>query len=251
MLTDQTREYGVGALVLMSSIRRRTRHLENTDFLILELESKPVADPALRQRLLEAGWTFLKVPRIAPADEANTATKFRDQFTKLILWNLTQYTDRIVYLDSDCMVVGKLDSLLTMDLAGKALWAARDFRGWNWQDTFNLGVFVIRPDSAEFLRLMSLREHVQFETRMAEQGFLNVVYKSSWGELAFNNNANLAAFKVLWGSENIESLNVIHFTVSKPWRCAWLYTHVCRIWWEEKDFLVNHYLSQEKLHFQA
>jgi lipopolysaccharide biosynthesis glycosyltransferase len=229
----------------MSSIRRRTKQLEHTDFVILELDEKPVSDPALRERLLEAGWSFLRVPRIAPADEANTAPSFRDQFTKLHLWNLTQYTDRVVYLDSDCLVVGSLDGLLGMDLAGKPIWAARDFRGWGWQDTFNMGVFVIRPDAKEFRRLLSLRKHVRFETRMAEQGFLNVVYKSTWGELPFQNNANLAAFPILWDPERLQGVNVIHYTAYKPWRCALLYESVCRLWWKEKDMLVNHYMSQD------
>jgi hypothetical protein len=186
MLTDDAESYGKGALTLLRSIKRRTTLVRKTDFMIIELESKPIHDQHLRSKLTEAGWTFLQVPRITPRDEEGTSPRFKDQFSKLNLWNLTQYTDRILYLDSDCLATGSLDELLAMNISSKPIWAARDLRNGFWEPTFNMGVFLIRPSPSEFRRLLALKDDagVQFETAMSEQGFLNEVYKGAASDSA-------------------------------------------------------------------
>lgn len=74
--------------------------------------------------------------------------------------------------------------------------------------------------------------NVNYEETMAEQGFLNVVYKNKWYEFGFGNNANLAVYshqKNYW-KENEKSINVIHYTMNKPWSCSTTYKPVCHIW---------------------
>jgi hypothetical protein len=240
MLTEKADDYGIGSVMLLRSIKRRTTLVSKTDFRIIELESKPIQDHHLRSMLEEEGWSFMSVPRIPPRDEGGTNGNFKDQFTKLHLWNLTQYTDRILYLDSDCLVSGKLDELLVMNISAKPLWAARDIRDGSWRETFNMGVFMIRPSSDEYRRLIQLKDDtsVRFETIMAEQGFLNVVYKNQWGDIGFRNNANLAAystFKNQWDLEKSSGINVIHFTMSKPWWCNREYQEICDLWNAEKN----------------
>jgi lipopolysaccharide biosynthesis glycosyltransferase len=239
MLTgDDSENYGMGALMLIRSIKRRTT-LSKTDFRIIELDSKPLQDP-LRSRLAKEGWSFLRVPRIAPRDEAGTFPRFRDQFSKLNIWNLTQYTDRILYFDSDCLATGSLDELLSMNITSKPLWVARDLRNFVWEQSFNMGVFMIKPSHAEFKRLVELKNgnSIHFETAMSEQGFLNEVYKNQWGNIGFRNNANLAAFtqqRKFWDEKEAAGLNVIHYTMVKPWACEPAYAKVCSLWDNEKN----------------
>ena len=233
-LTDDS-NYAYSAIKLLKSI---VKNAETTMFdkLILELTQKPL-EVNLKKKLLDAGWKFCQVNRIAPRDEAQTFPRFLDQFTKLILWNMTEYK-RIVYLDSDVLVVGKIDNLLNvhnyLDRDNLKIACTRDIRGGVWQNAFNMGVFAIKPNGTEFKRLIQMKNdsNVKFESLMSEQGFLNVVYKDKWHEFGFQNNANLAAYsqdRDYWDSFG-NTLNVIHYTINKPWACGQAYRKVCDQW---------------------
>ena len=103
-----------------------------------------------------------------------------------------------------------------------------------WQNAFNMGVFAIKPNGTEFKRLIQMKNdsNVKFESLMSEQGFLNVVYKDKWHEFGFQNNANLASYskdRDYWDSFG-NTLNVIHYTINKPWACGQAYRKVCDQW---------------------
>ena len=143
--------------------------------------------------------------------------------------------DRVLYFDSDCLVVGSINELLSMDMQAHPLWVTRDIRGGKWVDGFNMGVFMIKPSIDEFRRLVKDKDDptVQYETMMSEQGFLNVIYKDTWGDFGFSNNANLAAYSddpVLWRQQETDGINVIHYTMNKPWDCGPAYKTVCALW---------------------
>jgi lipopolysaccharide biosynthesis glycosyltransferase len=70
---------------------------------------------------------------------------------------------------------------------------------------------------------------------MSDQGFLNQVYQNDWHEIGFVNNANLALYKFqrkFWDDHKIEDINIIHFTMQKPWKCRpnGPYAALCKIW---------------------
>jgi len=231
MLTDDTDNYGRGALALIRSIKARTR--TKADFHILELDTKPIAN--LRFLLQKEGWTLVTVQRIPPRPHTpQPFERFADQFTKLHVWNMVQY-DRVVYLDSDCLAVGSLDALLSIPIRPAELWATRDIRGGQWMDGFNMGVFMVQPSAHEFQRLMRDKDDpaIEYDYTMAEQGFLNAVYRQQWRDFGFRNNANLAAYvqdPALWRRKAEMGLNVIHYTLSKPWACDVRYEKVCGLW---------------------
>ena len=160
--------------------------------------------------------------------------RFRDQFTKLILWKLTQYKAHI-YFDADAFVVGNIDHLFKLpNKLNNCLGVTRDIRGGTWQQTFNMGVFIVNSNTSEFNRLIRLKSdpNFKFETTMSEQGFLNVVYENKWYEIGFEYNANLAAFAQdpkLW-KEKENNIRVIHYTMNKPWECGEPYLAVCKKW---------------------
>ena len=98
-----------------------------------------------------------------------------------------------------------------------------------------MGVFIIKPNQNEYERLIRLKNDVnfRFEMSMSEQGFLNAVYRNKWLNIGFKNNANLVIYKRLpeFWRENEKEINIIHFTMMKPWDCYGEdYKKPCEIW---------------------
>jgi len=233
-LTDDV-NYAISAVKLIKSIRANTKSVYY-DTNAMELFEKPLAN-STRDILVQAGWTLCHARRIAPRDEEQTYPRFRDQFTKLVLWNFTQYKAHI-YFDSDTFIVGNIDDLLVsyhkLNDDNYRLGVTRDIKASVWLETFNMGVFVIKPSVEEFKRLIMLKENpeFEFETAMSEQGFLNVVYEKKWYEIGFKYNANLAVYTQqhdFWKRRE-SNIRVIHYTMKKPWACDDSYHLVCEIW---------------------
>ena len=238
LLLDQSQEnYIQGAEVLAkSALFHATDYFDEHVMLLLEGREyqRDVLDRAKR-----AGWRLLRVPAITPP-HPSTYNRFRDQFAKLHLLNLTR-CDEVVYMDSDAVFVDTIMvPFIPTDTASTscALWAARDFRRGRFVDSFNMGVAVLRPNRTELVRLLELlhSDAVSYEHVMSEQGFLNAVYKDEWCDLGFTKNANLAVY---WAAEHGKSqqamwrstpIQVVHFTMSKPWACAPVYREVCKMW---------------------
>ena len=233
-LTDDS-NYAHSAIKLLKSIEKNVKSIK-FDKLIIELIEKPLSNN-LKRMLTNAGWHICVVNRIAPRDEANTFPRFRDQFTKLILFNMTEY-ESVVYFDSDVLVINDIEPLLNVykhiDNQNLKIACTKDIRAGIWQDTFNMGVFSIRPDKNEFKRLIEMKSDssIHFETSMSEQGFLNVVYKNKWFEFGFEFNANLAVYsqqKEFWNKHET-NISVVHYTMNKPWSCSDEYIQVCKKW---------------------
>ena len=227
LLTDEVSEYIESACKLIRSIQKRTSMAKNVDFLILEMSGKHLSQQN-RQKLVSCGWKNCQVERIAPRLDPHP--RFKDQFTKLALWSMTEYKS-VVYFDSDCLAVDSLDYLFNVHRLFQQekhkIGVARDFRS-GWVDTFNMGVFVLKPNSSEYKRLVTLKNnpnvsyeviifHMKinllieflliiinpFKTIMAEQGFMNEVYRNQWFDIGFEYNANLAVYgeqRTFWDS---------------------------------------------------
>ena len=96
-------------------------------------------------------------------------------------------------------------------------------------------MFVLKPDRAEFARLIRLKDDPQFKfvTTMSEQGFLNVVYDRQWFDIGFEKNVNLVVYKRAneYWRERANAIRVIHFTMVKPWACDWACGGDGSRWW--------------------
>lgn len=190
MVTDDP-NYVSGALVLGRSVKK---HISNVtvDLVLMELKNKPLNERYVKS-LSSVGWMRCGVERISPLER--TFPRFEDQFTKLRLWGMIAYKT-ILYLDSDAFVIGSLDTLLSIKLHGKSIGVARDISAGKWLESFNMGVFLIRPSYSEYERLLKMQSTpgaVKFNPTMAEQAFLNAVYKAAWLDVGFVYNANLLA----------------------------------------------------------
>ena len=229
MVTDGE-AYVRGAEKLGVSVVSNTR--APLDLVVLELKSKPLSTNDWA-RLRSVGWKRCTVHRIAPVDEESTYPRFRDQFSKLHLWGMVGYKS-VVYLDADTLVVQAIDPIFEIEMGVAFLAAGRDYQSGDWRPGFNMGVFVVHPNRREYNRLKRLQKFglVPFQTSMAEQGFLNVVYRNTWVHLPFEYNANLAIYtqdRAYW-DKNIDTVRIIHYTMSKPWACDAHYAPVCAIW---------------------
>lgn len=235
LLTDDIYNYGLGAMKLLKSIKKNVKRTK-FDAFVLEITNKQIPI-ALREEIERAGWRICQVNRIAPRDETGTFGRFRDQFTKLLLWNATEYTAHY-YFDSDTFVIQNIDDLFTVhnkfDTNSHRIGCTMDIYAGNWKLNFNMGVFVIKPNQTELNRLLELKNDPKFnfDVAQAEQGFLNVVYKNLWYEIGFENNANLAVYsqkRDYWnGKKNF--INIIHYTMEKPWACSDAYKVPCDFW---------------------
>ena len=137
-------------------------------------------------------------------------------YTKLRLWAKTEFR-RLIYLDADTLVLGRLDEALARPrfAAAPCLWPP---------DRFNAGLLVLEPSEAVFADLMGKRtSHPSYDG--ADQGFLNS-YFSDWYTgpaehrlpAKFNLSVYLYQYRATWRLV-MQDARVLHFTgANKPWR---------------------------------
>ncbi|KAK8193452.1 glycosyltransferase family 8 protein [Phyllosticta capitalensis] len=199
-------------------------HADNTrirnpliDFLVLTTKDVPQGQ---RARLEADGATVVAVEDIPLSWWIKTGvTRWRDQFTKLRLLEMTQYS-RVCFLDADTFLTGPLDGVfrepgiehalptnLTLTSAIKSdeaplpasfVFAARsdnDFVGQREHpvpppstDTFSAGFWVAAPSQPLFQLLLSVMQHYhRFDPHTMEQSLLNYVFRRDgampWTEL--------------------------------------------------------------------
>lgn len=236
MLNDNPK-YVTGAVKLGRALSRHTARTPH-DRVVMELEHKPLSDESWSV-LRSVGYQRCVVHPIPPPNPEKTRSDLREKFAVLHVWAMTVY-ERLVFLDADTYPRASIDHLLTMDLQGKPIGVTKDIRDRKWVHTFNTGVLLLNPNLAEHTRLVQLlHSGMKFEYIMSDQGFLNEVYGSNWHEIGFVNNANLALYRFqreFWDQHPIEDINIIHYTMQKPWKCKSKgpYGPICDIWINDK-----------------
>lgn len=257
MLSDDFAVYSTGAVKLAAAIHKDMPILQASlnvfvETAVLELVERPVP-LKIWMRLKEAGWQRkITLSRIAPRHEGmEVHSRFKDQFTKLQLWNMDQQGfDWVLYMDSDIFVLRSIVPLLhqVFELRkGKDFFfgAIQDFPAF--PGSFNMALFALTPNSAEFQRLVCLLygkcPHTfpqQFAEDWAEQGFLNAVYEKNWTEIPWIHNMNIGIWtsrRDVWDA-NATHIQIIHFNMVKPWNwwCAWTsWAPLCYLFWHKED----------------
>ena len=209
---------------------------------IMALETVRVERTTLTA-LAQVGWRVCSVPGIMPP-HPSSEPRFREQFAKLELLRFEQF-DRVLYVDADVLALAPVAPILEVQMHDAVhLAATRDMRGtpYDWADTFNCGVMVLRPNATEYDRLIGMlqRDEVTYEFVMSEQGFLNQVYSGERAaRLPFVDGANLVVmneFKREW-EEAFPRIRLLHYTMSKPWACQRAYMPACLPWLSTKAAL--------------
>ncbi len=141
---------------------------------------------------------------------------FEDMYSKLRIWNMTEY-DKIVYLDSDILVTGSLEDLLDRPSFAAAPCTTPP-------DTLNGGVLVLDPDPEVYADMVGKVGKLSSHDG-SDQGFLNS-YFSDWftgpGErrlpCIYNVNQTLYMARMGW-LRVLPDMRALHFvSPAKPWR---------------------------------
>lgn len=143
--------YVDGANTLLYSLQKHLdpRILPQISFVALLIDHH--TGNHIFESILFSDWAVRKVKVLHPAV---TFERFKEQFTKLHLWKMTEF-HRILYLDTGTLVLKDPSALLTsfsLDFA-----AVKDWETGSIQSHFNMGVFSLKPDANEFHRLNRLR----------------------------------------------------------------------------------------------
>jgi hypothetical protein len=158
-------------------------------------------------------------------------------------------------MDSDVFIVRSLVPVIMSVIFNTSsyhqkLWAVKDYPdGFHY--VFSLGLFMIKPSSLEFEKLMcmlhgkncssAIRANIEYWEPMAEQGFLNAVYQrgTAWVELPREYSTSIRMFvdeQDRWRM-SANKIQCIHFTTVKPWNweCMWsTAAPACYIFWNKQ-----------------
>ncbi|MBR7928200.1 glycosyltransferase family 8 protein [Aerococcaceae bacterium zg-ZUI334] len=128
--------------------------------------------------------------------------------------------DKVLYLDSDILIVNALSSLYDLDIEHTSLAAVNDF---GLKNSFNAGVLLINNrkwrEKNVMNRALDIHEKADVVLEFADQDVLNELFKKEW--TAIPNKYNMQIFG---GNIHLKRYNVpadtviIHYTTSiKPW----------------------------------
>lgn len=220
----------LGARVLGQSLKETGTRKE-----LIALCTETVSDTT-KQVLRKDGWTIRPILNIhSPYDGlSKRGSYFSGIFSKLHVWNMTDY-DRIVYLDSDVLVMSNIDHMFDCGTFCAA---------FRHSDLFNAGIIVVEPNSAIFSDMLE-KISILPSYDDGDQGFLNVYFKDlvyapffNWSNssrqyqpmrMPAGLNSDIGSYYAnsRWAIPPKEIRN-IHYTLGpvKPW-----------IWWT--NFLFN------------
>ncbi|KAI9269875.1 nucleotide-diphospho-sugar transferase [Sporodiniella umbellata] len=201
-------------------------------------------------KVLESiGCLTKKIESIRPQGKVNyTAQRFVDTWTKLAVWNETEY-DRLVMLDADMLPTQNMDELMRLVLPQG--WIAASFActcnpqkiahypphwtpescAYTGRDThlppmvtaahnyFNSGLIVLRPEQALFKSMVDQLNAVEDLNQypFPDQDFLNQVFQGRWEPISYGYNALKTlpwAHPEMWSLEHVKN---IHYILNKPW----------------------------------
>ncbi|KAJ3021771.1 UNVERIFIED_CONTAM: hypothetical protein HDU68_009456 [Siphonaria sp. JEL0065] len=139
--------------------------------------------PKTRQILKSEGALVQQVnyKSLTPPYAMGRLGRYVHMFGKLILWNMTEYS-QLIFIDGDVIVQGDLKKLLTARPPNADIAAVNDF-GEVYQMRFNGGFFIVKPSISRFEDMISLLDYPIELRGMAEQEWLNWYWGRSFYEL--------------------------------------------------------------------
>lgn len=221
------RRYLEGVLILNQSLLK-----VNSEYPLVCLLSADVS-PELEQTVASYG---IKTLRIIDNTIGNDANKERDSykhwsftFDKLCVFGLCEF-EKIVFLDSDMIVLHNIDHLFDYPNLSAAVAGAKLF-GWT---KLNSGLMVIEPDKQVERELLQRAPYIikDFQSKQQSVGDQDVIqaYWPCWEvnkELLLDESYNMVAdwmniyirkFGYSWNGKKGKRINVVHFIGhTKPW----------------------------------
>ena len=160
--------------------------------------------------------------------QTNMFSHWNNTFDKLLIWSLTGY-DKIVFLDSDMIVLDNIDELFDRP-AFSAVAAGQLIYGW---DRLNSGLLIIKPDKDVCTKLLSqipltVTNFLKENKPVGDQDIIND-YIPNWSnrdDLHLHEGYNLffsiitkyhKEFNFSYG-KNIKVVHFIGPLIYKPWK---------------------------------
>jgi hypothetical protein len=159
---------------------------------------------------------------LPPPPRARHPHRWRDNWAKLRLWQLTDYT-RILYLDADCLVLRSLEAVFATResaLPGFSFLGTPDWGRWTRRSSrkMNGGVFLMRPSLAAFSALVAFSEAPErYRSQEAEQGLFNSFFGERRCCLDYSYNAQKTLSRAAPQLFDLGTLHTLHFVGEKPW----------------------------------
>lgn len=194
-------------------------------------------DDKLENRLKKNNIPCIRLNHKTVNERANSEGQFFSHwnytFDKLQIWGLTQF-DKIVFLDSDMLILRNLDSLFECD-SFSAVCAGASYPGHESWNALNSGLMVITPDKSIEANLIKLCQTVvqEFRQKNLSVGDQDVIhrYDPSWGDKpylhldeGYNLFAEYLAYYIRHLGYSMDSgisqkpIYVVHFIGKfKPW----------------------------------
>jgi lipopolysaccharide biosynthesis glycosyltransferase len=155
------------------------------------------------------GIKLIKVNRI---ESKKSSGRYVDTYNKLNIWNLN--IEKVIFLDSDCVVLKNIDHLFDIDCE----FAACEDNGVELgRSLFNTGVMLIKPNKKIFKDMLS-KIDVYPSYDGSDQGFLNA-YFPFFDNIVLEQKYNVLKrifrhHRELWKTIDV---HVLHFVGRKPW----------------------------------
>ena len=200
-------KYIDGAICMFKSLRDKTKYpLIAMTLDISDLKQKRLIDHGILCRNVEK----IESVKAGIGNNKPRLDDFTYTYTKLHAFNYTEY-DKVIFLDSDLIVVKSIDHLFEEVKNDFAACACTPY----WEDRFNSGVMVIRPKRKVFNDLMAQKDSLSTYDG-SDQGFLNSFFPD-WEKLNIKYNAGKRIFSETREHWDKIDHHVIHFVGKKPW----------------------------------
>lgn len=232
--------YVKGAVCLIKSLKRFTEY----PIWVMSID----LDEDDKQLLHDLGAKIWEgVPRITSKLAKVRPWHPHDQFCQYCFYKINMWStqwDKIIYLDSDIIVLKDIDHLFKTEAEFSAVSScglsidvskiegftgrmdvkdipAKAITPHFSKTNFNAGVLVISPNKIVYDKMMSLKDTLVPDSDPSDQGFLNEYYKDRWNKLDTIYNTSRRVF-LNWREkfeEIRDNIHVIHFTGSdsNPW----------------------------------
>lgn len=194
--------YILGLIALIRSIRRFT----NTKIIVLCSDTE-IVSPILKEKNVE-------ICQIKPINNPNAhgQSRFKDTYNKLRIFDFVEY-DKLVYIDSDCIVLKNVDILFNLQTE---ISAAPDW-GLKYAKGFNSGVLVFTPSDKLRKIIEEGLKHNIASADGGDQGFLNEILKDKITYIPPEYNYLKRNYdKRSWVFDK-ENISILHYVGVKPW----------------------------------
>ena len=200
-ITFATHSYSVGVIALARSLARFS------DLPLIVLYS----DDDTRLNLSHI--SNIKMRKVSPiANPSHHGEKrFLNTYTKLRIFEQLDYK-RLIYLDSDTLVLNSLDHLFDSD----EILVAPDWGSSLKEGEFNSGMIAFNP-SEELRDLVFSKLTVLRSDDGGDQGYLNQILKDRVKYVSFEHNTLKRLFVFHPNLTNIQDTKLLHFVGGKPW----------------------------------